>query len=74
MIVEFANGGLGSVMGTDRIANDFPLMPLTYAGVTGQATYPDLVGNMNRFGDEGSPFNRTVPLVLKDFAHAVREG
>ncbi len=70
-IFEFANGGLGSVTGTDRIANDFPLMSLTYAGVDGQAAYPDLVGDMNHIGDSGSLFNRTFPLVLKDFAHSV---
>lgn len=73
-IFEFANGGLGSVTGTDRVANDFPLMSLTYAGVKRQAAYPDLVGDMNHIGDESSLFNRTFPLVLKDFAHAVLEG
>lgn len=73
-IFEFADGGLGSITGTDRLANDFPLMSLTYAGVKGQAAYPDLVGDMDHIGDEGSLFNRTFPMVLKDFAHAVLNG
>ncbi len=34
-IFEFENGALGTVTGTDKLANDFPLMSLTYAGVDG---------------------------------------
>ena len=70
-IFRFENGGLGTITGTDKVANDFPLMSLTYAGVKAQTAYPDLVGDMNHIGDEGSLFNRTFPLVLKDFARSI---
>lgn len=70
-IFQFENGGLGTITGTDKVANDFPLMTLAYAGTKAQAAYPDLVGDMNHIGDEGSPFNKTFPLVLKDFANSV---
>lgn len=70
-IFRFENGGLGTVTGTDMVANDFPLMSLTYAGTKAQAAYPDLVGDMDHIGDPGSLFNLTFPLVLKDFAKAV---
>jgi hypothetical protein len=46
-------------------------MSLTYAGTEGQIAYPDLVGNMDHIGEEGSLFNRTFPLALRDFARAV---
>ena len=73
-IFEFANGGLGTITGSDKIANNFPLMTLNYAGVKAQAAYPDLVGDMDHIGDPGSLFNKTFPLVLRDFAHAVLNG
>jgi predicted dehydrogenase len=70
-IFTFENGGLGTVTGSDTIANDFPLMSLTYAGTKAQAAYPDLVGDMNHIGEAGSLFNRTFPLALKDFVRSV---
>jgi len=70
-IFMFESGGLGTITGTDKIANDFPLMSLTYAGTAAQIHYADLVGDMNHIGDEGSLFNRTFPLSLKDFAQSV---
>ncbi len=70
-IFEFENGGLGTVTGTDKLANDFPLMSLTYAGVDGQAAYPDLIGDMDHIVAEGSLFNKTFPLILAEFVDAV---
>jgi predicted dehydrogenase len=70
-IFQFKNGGLGTITGTDKVANDFPLMSLTYAGTKSQTAYSDLVGDMNHIGDAESPFNKTFPLVLKDFADSV---
>lgn len=72
-IFRFENGGLGTITGTDKVANDFPLMSLTYAGTKAQTAYSDLVGDMNHIGDEGSLFNKTFPLVLKDFAQSIFE-
>ena len=70
-IFEFENGGLGTITGTDKLANDFPLMSLTYAGVDGQAAYPDLIGDMDHIVAEGSLFNKTFPLILAEFVDAV---
>ncbi|MCO6449539.1 MAG: Gfo/Idh/MocA family oxidoreductase [Caldilineales bacterium] len=70
-IFEFANGALGTVTGTDKLANNFPLMSLTYAGVKAQAAYPDLIGDMDHIVAEGSLFNKTFPLILAEFADAV---
>lgn len=71
VIFEFENGALGTITGTDKLANDFPLMSLTYAGVDGQAAYPDLIGDMDHIVAEGSLFNKTFPLILTDFVDAV---
>lgn len=70
-IFTFEGGGLGTITGSDKVANDFPLMSLTYAGTKAQTAYPDLVGDMNHIGEEGSLFNKTFPLVLKDFVYSV---
>ncbi|MCP4168653.1 MAG: Gfo/Idh/MocA family oxidoreductase [Chloroflexi bacterium] len=70
-IFRFENGALGTITGSDKLANDFPLMSLTYAGTDAQAAYPDLVGDMDHIADPGSLFNKTFPLILKDFADAV---
>lgn len=70
-IFAFENGGLGTITGTDKVANDFPLMSLTYAGTERQIAYSDLVGDMDHIADEKSLFNKTFPLVLSDFAASV---
>jgi predicted dehydrogenase len=44
-IFSFENGGLGAIIGSDKNADDFPLMTLTYAGVKAQTAYPDLIGD-----------------------------
>jgi predicted dehydrogenase len=72
-VFTFENGGLGTITGSDKLTNDFPLMSLTYAGIKAQTAYPDLIGDMDHIIDEGSLFNKTFPLLLKDFAHALIE-
>jgi predicted dehydrogenase len=70
-IFQFQNGGLGTITGSDKNADDFPLMSLTYAGIKAQTAYPDLIGDHAHIVSEGSLFNKTFPLVLKDFADAL---
>ena len=70
-VFTFENGGLGTITGSDKLANDFPLMSLTYAGLKAQTAYPDLIGDMDHIIDEGSLFNKTFPVVLKAFADAL---
>ena len=72
-IFRFENGGLGTIIGSDKVANNFPLMTLTYAGLKKQVAFPDLIGDMDHIVSEGSLFNKTFPLILKDFAAAVLE-
>ncbi len=70
-IFTFENGGLGTITGSDKLANDFPLMTLNYAGLKAQTAYPDLIGDMDHIVSEGSLFNKTFPMILHDFAHAL---
>lgn len=70
-IFRFENGALGTITGSDKVAMDFPLMSLTYAGTKAQAAYPNLIGDMDHLAEEGSMFNKALPLLLKDFANAI---
>jgi predicted dehydrogenase len=70
-IFQFQNGGLGTITGSDKNADDFPLMSLTYAGIKAQTAYPDLIGDHAHIVSEGSLFNKTFPLILKDFTDAL---
>lgn len=72
-IFRFKNGALGTITGSDKIANDFPLMSITYAGTKAQAAYPDLIGDMDHLTEEGSMFNNAAPLLVRDFAKSILE-
>lgn len=72
-VFRFESGALGTITGSDSVANNFPLMSLTYAGTKAQAAYPDLIGDMDHLTEEGSMFNNAAPLLVRDFARSIIE-